>query len=1290
MKKQLIPAALLFITATLTAADPNLLFEAKYDTYSQHADFAKGDRKAYGFPESDLQLRMYPGVQNKGNSLQLADTERVYYRPSGNFNAPQGTVSFWFQMVNYDLRNDLLQSLFAVVDNGVGRWPDGYYLRILKNKNEWKDFIIAQIYYKDGKMDKALKRQVQVYTRPFKWKKGEWHHIAVTWNQKIFCLYLDGVLHPRSNTGGPRMNEESKGIPYDHPTRAMDGFELPQITRKSYMFIGNYFKPGGKSDKTAFDNLQIFDRPLSAAEIKKIYEEIMPPKKTQSALNFVGIPCTDDPAKAVRCFMQMPMAKPSIKFNASADLYRDKDNLYAIFRSDRPCLVKKHTERDGNLWEDDSFELHLKAPDSQYYQFIVNGNGAFFDSRNKDKSWNAEGITSKVELKKDGWTAKLTIPLKNLSPLKGDWLLDVCTAAVTGRKTNYYRWSNVIYDGSFTATGEMRFLPPGIWFTAIKIGDLGRGNLDLQVKASANVKVKASYLPLSGYRNTYPGDLKKNPWKMTLPAGEQSLDIEAKSGSRPVYRYHVDYYVDFPLELSFNTALKRKKIELSVDFSNAGGTKLASIAKNGIKGTIELKDQSGKIWSRGGFSTQNPQCKTEIDFPADLPPGTYRLTAQADDLSRTIPYRMPDLRPYQQKIAHDSTVPEPWTGVVQSGKNSFKVWNREYYFDGCSPFPSQITAAGTKLLIRPPVLSMNGKNAKWENWQITDKRQDRWCFAGKGTVDGVPAAYESELWFDGMYLLKWNLDPKSRHLIKDMKITYGMPEDCSEYAYNPELVPWKNGKVSISLLPENASRKNNTIWLSGFDKGLFFWVKSNANWVNQPGEKPLTAERKGECTEISLNIITRPAELSSKAGYTMVFQATPSRPMPPKFREVNYLSFGKCSETTHEFGNTGCGHDRPRIDDASVFNGCYPRDFKEFARHNATRKVKNHMYTTPGHLSDYAPDFDYWDKKTLSKPGAMFTGKKLGISQMSYLFCSNATDAPADLWSWWCDDAMKRLKNYNGLYFDLSMVRYCENTEHGCAGIDAFGQKYISNDALGLRNFFLRCYKTCHKNGGDMMIHCHVAYMPMTHITDFFAPGENTCKLCQSNYEFGYCEGIAPEEYQTTYNQYRCGVAFKFILQNGRAVSLTPSMKHLDFRTDVPMTLHALTPMVVHDISVWGHYVCQPIVNRLWKIYRNVQLSKAEFRPYWRNDALSSGSPRTYASWYQWKDPAAPYKAMIAAGNFTRKRQKAGLKIDFQKMGIRKSSAKFHDLWNDQPLTRKQLDEFELDGGTFMLIGVAD
>ena len=1288
-----IPFFCLYLTAlAVFARDPNLLFEAKYDTYSQHADFAKGDARAYGFPESDLQLRMYPGVPGKGekrNSFLLADTERVYYRPYGNFSSSQGTVSFWFQMVNYDLKNDALQSLFAVLDNGIpGKWPNAYYFRIFKSRNEWKDFIMAQIYYKDKSMEKGFHRQVQMYTRPLRWKKGEWHHIAVTWNKKRVCLYLDGVLHPHSQTNSPRMNEESKPIPYDHPTRSMDDFEIPPITKKSYMFIGNYFKPAGNADKTAFDDLQIFDRPLSAGEIKKIYEEVVPPKKIQTALNFVGIPFSTVPERAARCFLQFPMGKPAIKFNAYADLCRDQENLYVTFHSDRLCMVKKTMEHDGRLWDNDSFEIHLTSPDNNYYQFIVDGNGSVFDSKNKDKGWNAEGVKSDIRLGKDGWTAQLTIPLKNLGSLKGNWHFDVCAAAVTGSKKNYYRWSNKAHDGQFTATGEMCFLPKGHWFTVERLGNLEGGRLDLKIAASEKVKVSASYLPQNGYRSTYPGDLKKAPWQATLPAGEQALDIKAAVGKQLLYRYHLDYYVNFPMEISFNTCKERKVIEIDIDFANAGGEKLSQISAKGINGEIFLKDSSGKIMSKGEFRTKTPQCKAKIDFPDKLSTGTYLLTASAGDMSRTVSYRVPDLKPYQLKISLDSNIPDPWTAIQESGKNAFTVWNREYRFDGESPFPLQIVADGTNLLLRRPVLSMNGKNAKWEKWKITDKRGDRYCFAGRGVVDGIPVAYESELWFDGMYLFKWTLSPRKKHLIGDMKITYRMPKEGAEYAYNPELVPWKNGKVSISLLPDNAARKNNVIWLSGFDRGLFFWVKSNANWVNRPGEFPLTAERHEKHTDVSLNIITRPAELAGKAEYVMVFQATPSRPLPQNFRELNYVSHGRCSEGKYELGNTGCGQDRPRIDDASVFNGCYPRDFAEFAKHNANRKVKNHMYTTPGHLSDYAPDFDYWDRKNISKPGSMFLGKKLGVNQMSYLFCSNATDAPADLWSWWCDDAMKRLKNYNGLYFDIAAVRYCESTEHGCAGVDAFGQKFVSNDALGLRNFFMRCYKTCHRNGGDMMIHCHLAYMPMTHITDFFAPGENTCSLCRANYEFGYCEGITPEEYQTDYNQYRCGVAFKFILQNGRAVALTPSMKHLRFREDIPMTLHALTPMVVHDISVWGHYACEPIIDKLWKVYREVGLGRAEFHPYWRTDALSSTSPRTYASWYRWKNPDAPYKVMIAAGNFTRNRQKVGLKVNFEKMGIDVSKATFRDLWNNKAITLEELEQFELEGGTFMLIGV--
>ncbi|MBR7104275.1 MAG: hypothetical protein IKC65_04980 [Lentisphaeria bacterium] len=1278
----LIFSAVLLLTAS---ANESLIFDASYDTYNLTPDKAKGSKQFADFKEHDLQLRMYAGV--KSNALSLMNTERLSYSAKGNFHAPQGTIALWLQLVNYDLGNAKLQSFFAITGN-MGKWPNGYHFRLLKNGKEWKDYLIAQIYFRKPGMDKAFSKQVHFKTDPKLWQKGTWHHVAVTWNKNHFFLYIDGVLHPWSDISRPRLNELGKGIPPDYPSRKFADFELPPMPDDARIRIGNIFSSANAQDQTAFDRFQIYDRPLNAQEIRNLYEEVMPPKKLKKELNMAGIPVSADPQVFARCFMLVPMSKPFISFNSFADLRRDTDNLYVRFVSDRPCGKKTLSARDGNLWVDDSFELHLKSPRGEYFQFIINGNNAVWDRKNNNVKWNASGLKSQVKHTARGWEASLVIPLRNLGPLKGKWLMDVCAMAATGRKNNYYRWSNVIFDGSFTATGEMMFLNKGVYFTPLQLGDLSHGSLDLKTKGS-KVRTQVSYLPVSGLRQTFPGDATGKNWKITLPAGNQSLNIEAKWQGVTVYRCQADYYVDFPLEFSFNTKAKEKKIHLKIDFSNAGGKRLAAITSKGIKGTVFFKDSKGKIYSKGNFSARSAHTECTIPYPSGLSSGEYYLEARAENMSRTIAYRVPLQDPYRLKVGNDDTVPPPWTPVVKVNDSTFKVWNRVYTFAGNSPFPARITAGKEELLTRAPQLSLMGEAAVWQERRIKELRRDRVLFEGRGTLKGIPLAYTAELWFDGMLKIDWSLAPEKKILLDDMKITYQVPEKFAKFVFQPEHVPWKNGRAAVSLVPER-SYKNNCLWLAGYEKGLFFWVKSNANWVNKPGEKPLTARQTKGAVDVSLNIITRKAALDKKAAYTMVFLATPSRPLPKDFREGNAISHGRCSEVKYEFGNTGCGMDRPRRDDASVFNGCYPRDFKEFAKHTWDgRNYKNVMYTTPGHLSDYAPDFDLWNKDDISMPGLMFHGAKLGVKQMSYLFCSNATDAPADLWSWWTDDAMKKLKNYNGLYFDLSTVRYCENPAHGCGGIDAFGQKYLSNDALGLRNFFLRCYKTVHKNGGTVIIHAHVAYTPITHFCDYFAPGENTCNICQNNFYYGYCEDISPETYQTDYNQYRSGVGYQFILQNGRAAGLAPNMKK-ELRlskTDPAVAVAALTPMVVHDINTWGHYVHQATVNKRWRINREIRLAKAVFRGYWTDPGVKSGTPGIFASLYQWQGQY-PYKAVIAAGNFKRTPQKARLSIDFKKLKLDEKKVQFTELWSNRKLSRKELDELTIGGASFVLIGI--
>jgi hypothetical protein len=115
-------------------------------------------------------------------------------------------------------------------------------------------------------------------------------------------------------------------------------------------------------------------------------------------------------------------------------VYTD-DALYAAFRcleSSMDKLLTARTERDSDVWEDDSVELVLNpgALRDTYYQIIINSAGAIFDGRSAvgeetDTSWNA-ALDVKTSLGDGQWIAELKVPFADLglrSRPKGEiWL----------------------------------------------------------------------------------------------------------------------------------------------------------------------------------------------------------------------------------------------------------------------------------------------------------------------------------------------------------------------------------------------------------------------------------------------------------------------------------------------------------------------------------------------------------------------------------------------------------------------------------------------------------------------------------------------------------------------------------------------------------------------------------------------------------------------------------------------------------------------------------------------------
>ena len=124
--------------------------------------------------------------------------------------------------------------------------------------------------------------------------------------------------------------------------------------------------------QTAYDELKIYDRVLSPAEIRDEYEKVFPAKKeirkpfaVTPALLPVSIPVSGE--KTVR-------ADVSAAF--------EKGSLVLDYRVAGSGSKKNITTRDGELWLDDAVELHLLGADGKQRQFIVNPAGALYDSLN--------------------------------------------------------------------------------------------------------------------------------------------------------------------------------------------------------------------------------------------------------------------------------------------------------------------------------------------------------------------------------------------------------------------------------------------------------------------------------------------------------------------------------------------------------------------------------------------------------------------------------------------------------------------------------------------------------------------------------------------------------------------------------------------------------------------------------------------------------------------------------------------------------------------------------------------
>ena len=275
MKKVVLISAALAAAGLLGAGeDPALLFRADFDTYSVWADYAKGaknsdSRQSPGFQSPDLQLRMHKGIPGSKNSVCLTNAESLCYANYRNFDPQQGTVSFWVSPKNWTPSKRKFEVFFTGSNPGgfklvIAKWIDGE-LRFSIHMNN-QDVGVIRVPMPDSD-----------------WKADSWHKLDAVWDQTEMRFYVDGVLAKTADIYSV-FNPLKFKTPRHFPKMA-DGANIRINDARGYAY--------DKNDSTAYDNIRIYNRKLSAAEIQEDYLKVFPPANQKAEIPLAPVPQTE-------------------------------------------------------------------------------------------------------------------------------------------------------------------------------------------------------------------------------------------------------------------------------------------------------------------------------------------------------------------------------------------------------------------------------------------------------------------------------------------------------------------------------------------------------------------------------------------------------------------------------------------------------------------------------------------------------------------------------------------------------------------------------------------------------------------------------------------------------------------------------------------------------------------------------------------------------------------------------------------------------------------------------------
>ena len=532
---------------------------------------------------------------------------------------------------------------------------------------------------------------------------------------------------------------------------------------------------------------------------------------------------------------------------------------------------------------------------------------------------------------------------------------------------------------------------------------------------------------------------------------------------------------------------------------------------------------------------------------------------------------------------------EPWRPLQRKG-DRIDYWAGRVTLNG--PFPATQTHHDGPLLAAPINLTSGEQAATWSAAKIVEEVPQRVTGEGTGKLGDLTLSYRTTMEFDGLVRCDLTLTPPAGGAkLSDLELAIPVRRDVATWYRNPRNEPWDGQHLEeLRFKPYG--------WLGNQQRGLSWFMESDANWVRAESDPTVTIDGDGDTATVQLHWVSQEVEVTNPLTYTVGFAATPVKPGPTDLYE-HFLSSGPQFKGCNEFV-FGWGQQ------ISTLNGRLiavdPEDQRKLVDKWRAKGIESLDYSCTQCTADISPEYLFFGPEWSQPYGASFSGYKRRGDDAPYTMTGVCPQSSFSDFLAWCARENVSHDWSGGIYTDIDGLTACDNTLHGCGGTDLFGRQIRTYPIYAHRRLSRLIYAACHDYGKLYYAHAHNYWVAPYHaFTDGWCPGEQYSSQVVGKPTF-YMDEIPDRVWRSEYDSRVTGVPTFLLAQYGRLTK--PELK------DEPGPTESLfAAALTYGVPLWVGGANKEVTEAVWAVQQAFGMKGTVFSGFWEQSEFKASDP---------------------------------------------------------------------------------